>query len=267
MRAPVVQPRLAASLTCLGVGDGLLSATRGHAAFVYRFGRTQLLVDCGEPAASSLCRGGWQAEDLAAVFISHLHFDHVGGLLTLLQAQGLAPRHRPLPVYLPRVGIPPIRTLMQAGCMGSLPTPLRLSLEALRVGRTIRVGEVTVAARHSTHLEVMCGGAAGNGRFTEAFSFLLEGAGRRVAHSADLGGMEDLAGLVEGPLDLLVCELSHLEPTAVWKVLAGRPIRRVVFVHLSATQWRARRVLRSEARRALRPMRVEIPEDGARVVY
>jgi ribonuclease BN (tRNA processing enzyme) len=254
-------------LTCLGVGDGLLSATRGHAAFVYRFGRTQFLVDCGEPAARSLCQGGWQADELEAVFISHLHFDHVGGLLTLLQAQGLAPRLRPLPVYLPRVGIAPVRTLMQAGCMGSLPTPLALSLEALRVGRAIRVGEVRVAARPSTHLEVMCAGASGHERFTEAFSFILEGAGRRVAHSADLGGMDDLAGLVAEPLDLLVCELSHLEPAAVWKVLAGRSIGQVVFVHLSATQWRARRALRSEARRALAPMRVEIPEDGARVVF
>ena len=37
------------SLTCLGVGDGLPCADRHHAAFLYRFGHTSILVDCGKP--------------------------------------------------------------------------------------------------------------------------------------------------------------------------------------------------------------------------
>ena len=55
----------------------------------------------------------------------------------------------------------------------------------------------------------------------------------RVGHSADIGAVEDLAPLLEAPLDLLVCELAHIPPEELFRFLAGKKIGRIVFIHLA----------------------------------
>ncbi len=256
-----------ASVVCLGVGDGFLSPDRGHAAFLYRFGDTQLLVDCGEPAARSLRRLGAGADDLDGVVISHLHFDHVGGLLTLLQAHWLGPRPRPFPVYLPRSGRKPLEALVRDACLQDPPRPLPVQFVPWKPGQPESIGKIRVTPHPSSHLEVLADPGMRNGRSRQAFSLVLEGYGRRVAHSADIGSVADLEPLVREPLDLLVCELSHVEPDAVFPFLTGREIRRTVFVHLAGSWWKQRRTLLSKARRTLAPMPVFIPADGERFTF
>ena len=73
------------SLTCLGVGDGWPCADRRHAAFLYRFGKTTLLVDCGEPVDASLRAHGVKPDAVDRILISHLHSDHIGGFFMLMQ--------------------------------------------------------------------------------------------------------------------------------------------------------------------------------------
>jgi ribonuclease Z len=248
------------------VGDGFADTDRGHAAFLYRFGDTRLLVDCGEPATQALLRSGTGLQELDRVFVSHLHFDHVGGLLTLLQSLWLSRRERPLTIHLPGVGIRPLQALMRTALLFDDWQPFPLHFEALRAGQPVLTGTVTVTPVSSTHLRALSArGGKAAGRLSEAFSFMLEDGGCRVAHSADLGGMEDLHALVREPLDLLVCELAHVEPADLLAALRGRPIRQVALVHLSADRWRRRRSWLARASRILAPTRVHIPEAGARV--
>lgn len=256
------------SVTCLGVGDGRTSADRGHAAFLYRFGDTRLLVDCGEPATHALLHHGERLEELDTVLISHLHFDHVGGLLTLLQRLWLSRRTRALTIHLPKVGIAPVQALMRTALVFDQWEAFPLEFRPLKTGEPVTVAGVTVTPLPSTHMQALSGQGSGPaGPMTEAFSFILEGAGVRVAHSADLGGIGDVAGLVREPLDLLVCELAHLEPAALLATLRGRPLRRLALVHLSATAWRFRRRWLARAARVLAPVRTRIPEDGERIRF
>ncbi len=256
------------SVVCLGVGDGRPSLDRGHAAFLYRLGGARLLVDCGEPATRALLQAGVPADDLNHVFISHQHFDHLGGLFTLLQGLWLAPRRHPLSVHLPAVGIRPVRELMRTACLFDDWTPFPLAFRPLRVGQKVAVKEAVVTPHASSHLQVLQPiHGPRNPRLNQAFSFILETKDRRVAHSADLGGLADLEGLTREPLDLLVCELSHLEPAEVFAHLAGKPIRQVAFVHLSSAQWRRRAQIEARAARALRPIQVHVPSDGARLDF
>lgn len=256
-------------LTCLGVGDGYVSAGRAHSAYLYQFGATRLLVDCGEPATQTLLRTGNRLEKLDAVLISHLHFDHVGGLFTLLQGLWLSSRQRPLTVHLPRAGVEPVRALMAAAHLfKAVPARFELRFEPLRAGQPFPVGPVMVTPLPNRHLIPQSSGRrASSAAPNEAFSFLLEDRGHRVGHSADLGEVDDLAALIHEPLDLLVCELAHLDPAALFARLCGHPIRRVTLVHLSAPQWRARHHWLARAARALAPIRVYIPRDGERLAF
>ena len=65
---------------------------------------------------------------------------------------------------------------------------------------------------------------------------MLENADIRIAHSADIGGLEDLKLLLTQPVDLLVCELAHVEPDELFVYLKDHPaghIGQVAFTHLS----------------------------------
>ena len=89
------------SLHCLGVGDGTASTGRNHSAYLYSFDGTRILIDCGDPVGRSLKTAGIDPNAVDTIFISHLHSDHTGGLLMLLQGWWLDDRRKALPIVTP----------------------------------------------------------------------------------------------------------------------------------------------------------------------
>jgi len=221
----------------LGVGDGWPS-TRNHSAFLYRFGGTRLLMDCGEPVSRCFDQTGVAYDAIDSIFLSHLHFDHIGGFFMLMQSFWLRGRTRDLPIHLPRAGITPIRKLLEAACLFDELLGFRLSYQPLRAGQPVTVQGVRVTPFLTTHLASFRAafGARYRQKF-EAFSFLIEAGALRIGHSADLGAPEDLGPLVSAPLDLLVCELAHFKPEHLFRYLRQHEIKRILFVHLTRKQW------------------------------
>jgi len=222
------------SVTCFGTGDGLPCADRNHAAFLYRFGKTTILLDCGEAVDRSYKASGLSYDAMDAIFLSHLHSDHVGGFFMLMQGLWLENRRKDLPVYLPGGAIPPLRQMLRAVLIFDELLQFRLRLLPLRAGKPETVAGVRVTPFRTSHLDSL------RSRFQKkyptdfaAYCFLLESGQRRVGHSADLGKPEDLEPLLARPLDLLVCELSHFPPEKLFNYLSGRAIKRIVFVHLA----------------------------------
>src|SRR5882757_4763574 len=103
------------SLKCFGVGDGWPCAERSHSSFLYRFDKTSILIDCGEPISGSYKASGLHYDTIDRIFISHLHSDHIAGFFMLMQGFWLEQRRKDLPVCLPREGSKPIRQLLNAG--------------------------------------------------------------------------------------------------------------------------------------------------------
>src|ERR1044071_5438278 len=101
------------SLTCFGVGDGWPCADRNHASFLYRLGRTSLLIDCGEPVDRNLKASGLSYDAVDGIFISHLHADHIGGFFMLMQGFWLEGRKRDLSMHLPGGSVKPLRAMLQ----------------------------------------------------------------------------------------------------------------------------------------------------------
>lgn len=63
----------------LGVGNGFVKSTYHNNALVEVTGR-RFLIDCGALAWHSLYERGLGFEDIDGIFITHLHYDHCGGL-------------------------------------------------------------------------------------------------------------------------------------------------------------------------------------------
>ena len=75
----------------------------GHpSAQVVNINEQLFLVDAGEGVQRQMMRYGVSPLKLRAVFISHLHGDHLYGLFPLLSTMGLYGRRTPLRIYAPR---------------------------------------------------------------------------------------------------------------------------------------------------------------------
>jgi len=251
------------ALKCFGVGDGWPGADRNHSSFLYRFGKTHFLVDCGEPVSRAFKATGLDYNAIDRVLLSHLHFDHLGGFFMLMQGFWLEHRERDLPVHLPAEGITPIRHLLNAGCIFQELLAFQLRFEPLHAGEPIVTDRVRVTPYPTTHLAGLR--AAFQKKYPQAFAafcFLFETDGLRVAHSGDLGAVEDLEPLVREPLDLLVCELAHFTPESLFHYLQGRSIKRLLFIHLARPLWENLEAIRKQAVQALPHIHVAFAHDG-----
>ena len=224
-----------AEVICFGVGEGWPSGTRRHASFLYRFGVTRVLVDCGDGMSLAFKAAGVSYDAVDAVFLSHMHSDHVGGFSMFIQSAWLEGRRRPLPVFAPAQAIP----ALQAWLIATLLPPELLQFNVvwtpLAAAQPCRVGEVTVTPAASSHLDSFRSsfGRLHPAAAFDAFSFGLAGAGTRAAHSADIGAVADLEPLLAEPPQLLVCELSHVELDPLLALLRKRRPAQAVFVHLA----------------------------------
>ena len=88
-------------ITLLGTGGPRPDPMRQGPATLVQASRLSLLFDAGRGVATQLARAGIRVEDLDAVFITHHHFDHIGGLADLIMAAWNNGRTAPLLVVGP----------------------------------------------------------------------------------------------------------------------------------------------------------------------
>ena len=226
------------SLRCLGVGEGKACGRRHSSSFLYRFGPTRLLVDCGDGMSHGLVHAGVGPDDVDALLLSHMHSDHVGGFSMLIQSLWLHGRRRRLPIHAPARAIPALKAWMQATILHEDLIGFELEWVPLTGGKPFGVGTVEVIAKPSSHLESLqrrLGGVLPDTAF-EAFSFQLHDGQRRVAHTADIGRADEAGRLLEPHADLLVTELSHVPLPELSSAIRRSPPGKVVFVHV-ASEW------------------------------
>lgn len=89
------------NITILGSASAKPTASRHPSAQVVNVHEQHFLVDAGEGVQQQLIRCGINPLKLRAVFISHLHGDHVYGLFPLISSLGLYGRKTALRVFAP----------------------------------------------------------------------------------------------------------------------------------------------------------------------
>ncbi len=85
------------TVTFLGTGSFHSAAKYGDTNCVVKIDGESLLVDCGTGIIDAFSRSGLEMTAISAVYISHQHGDHLGGLSSFAMSAGWSPA-RPLPV-------------------------------------------------------------------------------------------------------------------------------------------------------------------------
>lgn len=250
------------SVTFLGTGPGDCQPGRFQTGILLQTDSANVLLDAGEPCTAQLLNVGLPLPDIDAVWITHAHADHIGGLPMFLQASYCHGRVDSLPVGLPRHLLSPLQDWLRAILLvpGIVGFPIDYFSWQPGVSRTFQ--DITVTPYSSSHLDQY---RARLGRDDlEAFLFDISFSGKRIIFSGDIGAASDLQPLLASPIDLLICEMSHVPPEALIETLQPATIATVCFTHLSAEADERRGELKLKCARTLSGD-TYFPADGERI--
>ena len=149
-------------MTFLGTSAAAPTANRGLPAVALRREGEVVLMDCGEGVQRRVLSESLGLGSDMTILITHLHGDHVTGLLGLLQTMSLAQRRKPLNVVGPEKLLKWLEVTAELLHIG-LTFPIRFSVA--KPGVVLRTSGFRVRAARAAHS-------------VEAFSYVVEELGR-----------------------------------------------------------------------------------------
>lgn len=90
------------NLTMLGTGGNVPSPNRFCSSAFINYNGKKMLIDCGEGAQISMKSIGCGFKGIDLIMITHLHGDHINGLIGLLATLGNAEKRTPLTIIGPK---------------------------------------------------------------------------------------------------------------------------------------------------------------------
>jgi ribonuclease BN (tRNA processing enzyme) len=248
-------------LTVLGSGDAFGSGGRLQPGFHFapnsqsstKTNTDNFLLDCGTTSLIGMQRAGLAPNDVATIYLSHLHGDHFGGLpWWLLDGQHVSRRTEPLLIAGPPGVEARFVTAAEALYPGSTKAKRRFEMRFVEyeIGARMRIGEAHVVAREVGHPS----GAP-------SCALRLETGGKILAYSGDTEWVDALLPTADGA-DLFICECYGYDKAAPfhidWHTLREKlPLitaRRLLLTHMSS------RMLKHRDKTA--DPRISLAEDG-----
>lgn len=205
---------------------------RHHTAFALSIKDQLYWFDAGECCSYTAHLMGVDVCNARAVFISHPHMDHVGGLGNLFWTmRKLNSRHHTLDgkaidLFMPNAETWPAQLALLEHTEGNFRNPFAIREHRIRDGILFSDENVQVTALHNLHLP-----PRENGEYC-SFSFSIQAAGMRIAYSGDVKSYHEIAPLLEGT-HILLAETGHHAPAQVCAELNQMGIRpeRLLFIH------------------------------------
>lgn len=213
----------AATWTTLGTNAGPIPVPeRSEPANLLQVpGTDAILVDAGDGAAWQLAKAGVEVKGLKTLILSHLHFDHTGGVFAIISERLQMAAPGTLTIYGPsgtkelvRGIFAAMRSAPPAGSRGPSARDMVKVVE-IQDGSDFAIGPVKIKAAANTHYVA----TANNARFV-SLSFRFETPGRTIVFTGDTGPSDHVEQLAQGA-DLLVSEIS--DPDIFAQLKAARP--------------------------------------------
>ena len=192
-------------LTILGCGDAFGSGGRNHSGYLIESGDRLFLLDCGPTTLAAMKRAGFSPDRLDAVFLSHLHGDHAGGLpFFFTDYLHEHPRTRPLHIAGPAGTEERLRGMFQ-WLFGERMERRELppaEFHELEPGRSTTIAGIAVAPFRVPH-QVR----------DVSLAIKIAHAGKTLLFSGDSAWTEDFIAESRG-VDLFLCECCYYDRDA-----------------------------------------------------
>lgn len=100
-------------ITFLGTSGSTPTKDRGLSSLALEYGKDLLLFDCGEGTQMQMMKFGLNISKIRAIFLTHIHGDHVIGLAGLVRTLSLNGRSEDLEIFIPRSDVKNIKSLLK----------------------------------------------------------------------------------------------------------------------------------------------------------
>ncbi|MBR2930969.1 MAG: MBL fold metallo-hydrolase [Clostridia bacterium] len=224
-------------LYTLGTAHGAAECGRACSVILLECGGKYYLFDCAACAESRLMDLGIDPSELEAIFTTHAHEDHVGGIPAMVKRiWDYNYENKKVRIYLTeekllaalRGWLDAMHTL-RIGSDGRPMTELLANAEFSIVseGEFYNDGNISVRAIKTRHLE--------HGKYP-SYAFIIEGEGKKMLYTGDLE-MDFLDYPAEAhneQFDLVLCELVHFNsesPDMDINLVLNTKTKRFVFTH------------------------------------
>lgn len=195
-------------LVVLGSGTSVPHPERSSSAFWLETKAGSVLLDAGASAVHRIAQEGLNWTELDAIWISHFHLDHIGGLAPFLFGTKYAPqtqsRRQPLTIFGPHGTEKILRAFDRAGKYELLEQPFPLEVREVAPRSEFEplpgLRARTLSTPHTRESLAL--------RLTE------EDAGASLAYTSDTGPTKALASFARG-VDLLIIESSFWQKSPV----------------------------------------------------
>ena len=174
-------------------------------------GKRVFLVDAGVGVERRLAAAGLPVNGVTAVFITHLHSDHVLGLADLIFTSWVVGRSKPFPVYGPH-GL----TSMTEHLYAAFSEDIQVRTEGLehesRDGYKVTVHEVGPGVVYDSGGVKVTAFLVDHGEWREAYGYRFDTPGRSIVLSGDTRPSEELVRMATG-VDVLIHEVQPSDST------------------------------------------------------
>ena len=219
-------------LRFIGCGDAFGSGGRFNTCFQVISPSATVLIDCGASSMVAMRKWGVDPNAIDAIFITHLHGDHFGGLpFLILDAQLVSRRTRPLTIAGPPGLRDRLTQAMEVFFPGSSGIAQKFSLDVIELVPDVpaTVGAVSVLPMKVKH---PCG--------APPFAVRLTIDGKSVAYTGDTEWTEALIPVAQDA-DLFIAEAYfhdrkirfHLDLETLLAHMDRLRPRRLVLTHMS----------------------------------
>jgi len=213
----------------IGTSHGAPEKNRGCSAILLETQGQYYIIDAGSSIEKYMIDNDLDVEAINAIFITHMHEDHVGTLTGILKVLRTYHGTARASIYLPeQQGIDGLRTWLNA--MHSVNWPdNRLPLLLTKVGDVYSDEYVKVSAVKTDHIK---------GDF-DSFAYIIECEGKKIIFTGDLtDDLHDYPQVIgEENFDAVVSELCHYRkgfgfiPGTIDKIKASKT-KKIIFTHI-----------------------------------
>ncbi len=257
-----------AEIVILGSGSGFPTQDRFCTSISLLVNSSCYLLDCGEPASALMFRNGIDPLSTRAVFISHLHPDHVGGLAGLLFSLYLPGRSsskkfkkwsvtryddwyrnaiwfpeqvveedKPikLDLFIPSEGLEGIKKYIDTVYLSPELMPYDLNVAPVESGIFYKDENIKVSASPNLHLK-------NNFRYEglreshphiklQSYSFMIEVEGKKLVFSGDIDSLDELTPFMED-VDTVILEIAHYDIEGIKPYFDRYEVNNLVLTHI-----------------------------------
>jgi ribonuclease BN (tRNA processing enzyme) len=225
---PATAPAKSVWIT-LGTNSGPIpNAQRAEASNLLHSGDQTMLVDVGDAVAWQAAKAGYSLANIQTVLISHLHFDHTGGLFAVLSQRYQMGVLDTLTIYGPpgtqatvdgltAAMVPAMGPLGVMRPLNNKPPKDTVKVVEIADGSKFSIGAVKVTAAQNAHFSASPQASTG---LSVAYRFDLPD--RSIVYTGDTGPSPSVERLAEG-VDMLVSEITFDQGVAVAHIRKQRP--------------------------------------------